>query len=92
HGLRFVMTDPTLVHPLEDGRLFVGWRDRARTAAQFDAFAAGDAARYDAMFAYLQDFANRLGISVFREPPDLQTLVKNLTTVADQEAFGRIFF
>ncbi|MFX9638803.1 hypothetical protein ABTO85_20095, partial [Acinetobacter baumannii] len=42
--------------------------------------AAGDAARYDAMFAYLQDFANRLGISVFREPPDLQTLVKNLTT------------
>jgi len=92
HGLRFVMTDPTLVHPLDDGRLFVGWRDRARTAAQFDAFAAGDAARYDAMFAYLQDFANRLGISVFREPPDLQALVKNLTTVADQEAFGRIFF
>lgn len=92
HGLRFLTQDPTLVHPLDDGRLFVAWRDRDRTAAQFDAFAAGESARYDAMFKYVQDFADRLGISLFRPPPTLQELVRNLTTLADQEAFSRLFF
>src|SRR5579864_7646619 len=31
HGLRFGTQNPTLVHPLEDGRLFVAWRERERT-------------------------------------------------------------
>ncbi|HEY4251462.1 MAG TPA: NAD(P)/FAD-dependent oxidoreductase [Roseomonas sp.] len=91
HGLRFQPIDPTLVHPLADGSLFVGWRDRARSAAQMEAFAPGEAARYDAFFAYLQAFAEKLGISVFREPPTLQELVRNLTSLDDQEAFSRIF-
>lgn len=92
HGLRFQPLDPTLVHPLADGSLFIGWRDRVRTARQFDGYAAGEAARYDAFFAYLQAFAEKLGISVFQPPPGLQELVRNLTTPADEEAFGRIFF
>jgi phytoene dehydrogenase-like protein len=92
HGLQFVRPDPTLVHPLEGDRLFVGWRDTARNAAQLDRFAPGEAARYDAFFKYLQDFANTLGISLFEPPPSLQHLVRNLTSEADQEAFGRIFF
>jgi phytoene dehydrogenase-like protein len=92
HGLRFQPLDPTLVHPLADGSLFIGWRDRARTAAQFDAYAPGEAARYDAFFAYLDAFAQRLGISVFKPPPSLQDLVRNLTRPEDQEAFSRIFF
>ena len=92
HGLRFQTQDPTLVHPLEDGRLFVAWRDRERTAAQFDAFAPGESRRYEAMFKYVQDFADRLGISLFKPPPSLQELVRNLTTLADQEAFSRLFF
>lgn len=92
HGLKFQTQDPTLVHPLDDGRLFVAWRDRARTAAQFDAFAPGEAQRYEAMFKYVQDFADKLGISVFRPPPTLQALVRNLTSLADQEAFSRLFF
>ncbi|MCK6450930.1 MAG: NAD(P)/FAD-dependent oxidoreductase [Alphaproteobacteria bacterium] len=92
HGLRFLAQDPTLVHPLGDGRLFVAWRDRDRTSAQFDAFAPGEARRYDAMFKYVQDFADRLGISLFRPPPTLRELVRNLTTLADQEAFSRLFF
>lgn len=91
HGLRMQPIDPTLVHPLADGSLFVGWRDRARSAAQMEAFAAGEAARYDAFFAYLQDFADKLGISMFAPPPDLKQLVRNLTSLEDQEAFGRIF-
>lgn len=92
HGLHFRPQDPTLVHPFDDGRLFVAWRDRQRTAAQFDRFAPGEAARYDAFFQYLQGFADKLGISLFRPPPDLQTLVRNLTSPEDQEAFARIFF
>ena len=91
HGLRFQPIDPALVHPLADGSLFVGWRDRARGAAQMEAFAPGEAARYDAFFDYLGAFAGKLGISMFREPPGLQELVRNLTSIEDQEAFGRIF-
>lgn len=92
HGLRFIPQNPTLVHPLDDGRLFVAWRERERTAAQLDSYAVGEAARYDAMFKYIQDFADKLGISLFRAPPTLQELVRNLTSLADQEAFSRIFF
>ncbi|MGE0714784.1 MAG: phytoene desaturase family protein [Alphaproteobacteria bacterium] len=92
HGLRFQPIDPTLVHPLADGSLFVGWRERARTQRQIDGFAPGETARYDALFAYLEAFARKLGISVFRAPPTLQELVRNLTSLEDQEAFGRIFF
>ena len=91
HGLRMQPIDPTLVHPLADGSLFVGWRDKARSAAQMEAFAPGEAARYDAFFAYLQDFADKLGITMFGPPPGLQDLVRNLTRIEDQEAFGRIF-
>jgi phytoene dehydrogenase-like protein len=92
YGLSFVRPDPTLVQPLEGGQLYVGWRDPARNHAQLDAYRAGESVRYDAFFAYLQAFADRLGISIFEPPPTLQHLVRNLTTVADQEAFSRIFF
>jgi phytoene dehydrogenase-like protein len=84
HGLRFVRPDPTLVQPLDGGRLYVGWRDPARNQAQIEAFAPGEAARYDAFFAYLQRFADRLGISIFEPPPSLQHLVRNLTRLEDQ--------
>jgi phytoene dehydrogenase-like protein len=96
HGLRFVRPDPTLVQPLDGakggGRLYVGWRDPARNHAQLESYAPGEAARYDAFFAYLQRFADRLGISVFEPPPSLQQLVRNLTRLEDQEAFSRILF
>ncbi|MBV8188836.1 MAG: NAD(P)/FAD-dependent oxidoreductase [Alphaproteobacteria bacterium] len=96
HGLKFVRPDPTLVQPLDgangDGRIYVGWRDPARNHAQLKTFATGEAARYDAFFAYLQRFADRLGISIFEPPPSLQHLVRNLTRLEDQEAFSRILF
>src|SRR5260221_6198290 len=92
HGLTFVRPDPTLGHPLEGDRLYVGWRDPARNHAQLETFAPGEAARYDAFFAYLQRFADRLGISIFEPPPTLQHLVRNLTRLEDQEAFSRILF
>ncbi|MDN2566397.1 NAD(P)/FAD-dependent oxidoreductase [Aquibium sp. A9E412] len=91
-GLRFVKPDPTLVHPLEDGRLFVGWRDRARGDAQLESYAPGEAERYRRMFEYLEAFARRLGVSVFDAPPTLAQLTRNLTTREDEEAFARVFF
>ncbi|MCX8997384.1 NAD(P)/FAD-dependent oxidoreductase [Rhizobiaceae bacterium BDR2-2] len=92
HGLRFVRPDPTLVHPLTGGRLFVGWREKERVDAQLDSFAPGESGRYHAVFDYLNRFAERLGISVYREPPTLQELTRNLKTIEDEEAFSRIFF
>jgi phytoene dehydrogenase-like protein len=92
HGLKFVRPDPTLVHPLEGDRLYVGWRDPKRNHAQLETYAKGEAARYDTFFAYLQGFADRLGISIFEPPPSLQYLVRHLTRLEDQEAFSRILF
>ena len=62
HGLRWVRPDPTLVQPLDGDRIYVGWRDPRKNHAQLETYAPGEAARYDAFFAYLQDFADRLGI------------------------------
>ena len=91
-GLRWVRPDPTLVQPLDGEEIYVGWRDPRRNHAQLETYAAGEAARYDAFFAYLQAFADRLGISIFEPPPTLQHLVRNLTRLEDQEAFSRILF
>lgn len=92
HGLVFRRPDPTLVHPLTDGRLYIGWRDPARNDAQMNAWRPGEAERFKEVFAYLNRFAERLGISIYREPPSLQELVANLTTTEDQEMFSRIMF
>ena len=92
YGLKWVRPDPTLVQPLDGDRLYVGWRDPKRNQAQLETYAKGEAARYDAFFAYLQAFADRLGISIFEPPPSLQYLVRNLTRLEDQEAFSRILF
>ncbi|SDO64631.1 Phytoene dehydrogenase-related protein [Lutimaribacter pacificus] len=89
-GLKFVRPNPTLVHPLEDSQPFIGWRERERTEAILESFRPGESSRYNAFNDYLQKFANRLGISLFREPPTLKELVRNLDAIEDQEAFSRI--
>lgn len=89
-GLRFVHPDPTLVHPLNGSQPFIGWRERSRTEAILESFRPGEASRYNAFNGYLQNFANRLGISLFRQPPTLKELVRNLDAIEDQEAFSRI--
>ncbi|MCG8358961.1 MAG: NAD(P)/FAD-dependent oxidoreductase [Kiloniellales bacterium] len=89
-GLRFVRPDPTLVHPLKHSRPFIGWRERLRTEEILESFAQGEAERYNAFNAYLEEFARKLGISLFREPPTLKELVRNLDAIEDQEAFSRI--
>lgn len=92
YGLTFVRPDPTLVHPFSPDRLYVGWREKHKNDAQLESIRPGEAARYDRFFQYLQDFADKLGISLFGPPPTLQDLVRNLTSDEDQEAFSRIMF
>jgi phytoene dehydrogenase-like protein len=91
-GLRFTRPDPTVVSPFPDGRIFTAWRDQAHTAAELRRFSAHDADAYYEFFRYLEWFARRLKISLFRAPPSLKELVANLTTREDEEAFGKIFF
>ena len=92
YGLRFVKPDPTLIHPLDGGRLFAARRDHAKTAEQLDDFASGEAARYDAFFAFLERFARKLNVSLFEPPPTLRQLVERLETAEDEESFARVFF
>ena len=90
HGLRFVRPDPTLVHPFES-TTFLGWRDHALVDHQLDRLAAGEAARYRGLIAFLEELGRRLGVSLFDAPPDLATLVSQLRTPEDEDAFGRLF-
>ncbi|GLU48739.1 phytoene desaturase family protein [Nocardiopsis ansamitocini] len=89
-GLRFVRPDPTLFHPFDDGA-FVGWRDPAAVDRQLEGYARGEARRYRALVARLDDFGRALGASVFEPPPDLSALVAGLGAEPDQEMFARLF-
>jgi phytoene dehydrogenase-like protein len=89
-GLRFVRTDPTVIHPFPSGA-FVGWRDRERVSGQFERFAPGEAARYHALMGSLEDLATRLGISIFEAPPGLDAIEGRLKSDADKALFRRVF-
>ena len=91
-GLAFTRPDPTVMFPFPDGRAFVGWRDPARVEAQIRAFSHRDVAGYAALFAFLNRFAERLGVSLFEAPPSLPELTARLRTPADEEAFAKVFF
>ncbi|MDX3973790.1 NAD(P)/FAD-dependent oxidoreductase [Shinella sp.] len=69
-GLKFVRVDPTVVHPFPRGA-FIGWRDRDRLAAQFDAYAPGEAERYFDLLSDLEELGRHLGASMFEPSPDL---------------------
>ena len=69
-GLKFIRTDPTVVHPFPRGA-FIGWRDRDRLAAQFDAYAPGEAERYFGLLSDLEELGRHLGASMFAPSPDL---------------------
>lgn len=90
-GLKFVKPNPTVVSPFPDGRIFTAWREQERTAAELRRFSAHDAEAYYEFFKYLEWFARRLKISLFRAPPGLRELVANLTTPEDEQAFGKLF-
>lgn len=46
YGLRYILTDPAVVMPFEDGASITMWRDRSRTAEELSRFSRRDAAAY----------------------------------------------
>ncbi|GAB1361113.1 hypothetical protein MASR1M32_03490 [Rhodobacter sp.] len=90
YGLKMQRSNPSVIQPFEDGRAFVGWRDPARLDAEYRKFSVADARRAADFVAYLDDFAKRLGVSVFESPPDLASLAARMRTARDQEDFNKL--
>lgn len=92
YGLEFVPPDPSLVVPFLDGQAMVAWRDPERTAQLIAQFSKKDAAAYGAFFEYLNAFARRLKISIFKPPPTIKDVMSRLETPEDENAFAQIMF
>ncbi|WP_291976843.1 MULTISPECIES: NAD(P)/FAD-dependent oxidoreductase [unclassified Chelatococcus] len=88
-GLRFLPTNPTVVHPFASGT-FIGWRDRVRIAEQLDAFAPGEANRYFQLLARLEELGRHLGASVFAPSPSLSAMARAVPGRLER-LFERVF-
>jgi phytoene dehydrogenase-like protein len=92
-GLRFVRTDPTVIHPFPRGA-FVGWRDRDTLTAQLNAYAPGEADRYFALLSDLEELGRHLGASMFAPSPDLAQAARgvpdHLTGLFDRVMCGSL--
>jgi len=91
HGLEFLPVRASLFTPFEDDSFFFAGRDQAAIATQLDSYALGDAAGFEALFAYLDRFAAAIDASPYAPPPSLARLTSRLTTPELEEAFGKIF-
>ena len=89
-GLRFVPPDPSLVVPFPDGRAMVAWRDPEKTAVEIRKFSEHDVAAYGQFFEYLNSFAKKFGVSLFKPPPTLAEVTQKLQTPEDEQAFSSI--
>jgi len=89
-GLSFNPPDPSLVVPFPDGRAMVAWRDPVKTADEIRKFSEKDVTAYGAFFEYLNKFAKKTGVSLFKPPPTLAELMQSLTSPEDEEAFSKI--
>lgn len=92
-GLCFARPDPTVVHFFGDD-CFVGFRDPARVAAQFDRYAAGEAARQSGFLSKLEELGRQLfhcGLSIYAPSPNLVELARRLPQ-EQQRLFDRVFF
>ena len=90
YGLEFTPPNPSLLVPFPDGRAMVAWRDREKTNSAIAQFSQKDVAGYTAFFEYLNDFAQRLGISLFEPPPRLADVIARLKTPKDELDFSKI--
>jgi len=92
HGLKFVVANPTVVHPFYGDRAFIGWRDRERTDEVLASFSKKDAVAYYQIFDFLNAFGAKLGVSLFKPPPSLHELVARMETREDEANFSDIMF
>lgn len=92
HGLSFLRPDPTVVVPFSSDRAFVGWRDPKRVNEGLAQFSKHDAEAYHGVIEYFNDFARRLGVSLFAPPPRLAELAARMRTPRDEADFAAIMF
>jgi phytoene dehydrogenase-like protein len=92
HGLSFLRPDPTVVVPFAPDRAFVGWRDPKKVNEGLAQFSRHDAAAYHEVIEYFNDFARRLGVSLFAPPPTLAELAARMRTPRDEADFAAIMF
>ena len=90
HGLEFNRPNPSLVMPFPDKRAMIAWREPERVQQEIAKFSKADVAGYARLFEYLNDFAERLQVSLFESPPRLKDLAKRLKTKEDEEAFAKL--
>lgn len=92
-GVRWAKPDPAMLMPFPDGRIFVGWRDQNRVRQHIaEHFSARDAEAYGHIFAFFDDFARRMKISLHEPPPTLAEIAGRLRTPKDEADFATIFF
>jgi phytoene dehydrogenase-like protein len=89
-GLQFNRPDPSLVMPFPDGRAMIAWREPERVKREIAKFSKADVVGYERLFAYLNDFAQRLQVSLLEAPPSLREIAARLRTVEDEEAFAKL--
>jgi phytoene dehydrogenase-like protein len=78
--------------PFDNGRAFIGWREPERINEQLTSFSKHDATAYHELFAFFNEFARRLGVSLFAPPPTLSELASRLKSPEDELAFSEIMF
>ena len=92
HGLKFVKPDPTVVVPFYGNRAFVGWRDPQKVRDGFAQFSKHDSVAYYDFIEFFNDFARRLGVSVFGAPPRFAEMASRIRTPKDEADFAEIMF
>lgn len=90
HGLTMQRADPTVFMPFGADHAFCGWRDPDKLAAEYEKFSLRDGARVTEFLAWLDDFAGRLGVSIFEPAPSLATVAARMRTARDEADFGRL--
>ncbi len=75
-GLEFRSPDPSLVVPFPAGRAMVAWRDPQQTAEEIRKFSVKDVTAYASFFEYLNDFARKIAVSLFKPPPTIMLAEK----------------
>ena len=76
--------------PFPGGRALVAWRDPQKTAEEIRKFSENDVNSYREFFSYLNDFALRLGVSLFDPPPTIKALAQKLRTPEDEHTFSKV--
>jgi len=92
HGLKFVTADPTVVVPFHGNRAFIGWRDPIKSRESLAQFSKHDSIAFYEVLEFFNDFARRLGVSLFEAPPRFADMAARMRTPQDEADFAEIMF